>query len=113
MNYVVELPSLPACLALPLTLSVFPLLVSLLLASLAMGEKRPAMMGTPGFMPLEVMCEEVITHPSQDVFAMGVMALLVCMSPDKASANLFVSPVRERQTHTQRERDREIEMKAL
>lgn len=66
------------------------------------------MMGTPGFMPLEVMRGEVITHPSQDVFAMGVMALLVCISPDKVQANLFVSPVSTRQ----RERCSEAHRKA-
>lgn len=62
--------------------------------NLALGEMRPQMMGTPAFMPLEVMLESVQTHPSQDVFAMGVMAFLVCVSPDKAQPNLFISPVR-------------------
>eukprot|EP00903_Cladosiphon_okamuranus_P017412 g16036.t1 len=70
----------------------------------AMREKRPGMMGTPGFMPLEVMRGEVITHPSQDVFAMGVMALLVCMSPDKAQANPFVSPALQTQKEARRKK---------
>ena len=70
-------------------------------ASLALGEERPMMMGTPGFMPPEVMLGAVLTHPCQDVFAMGVLALIVCMSPGMARANPFTSPVRERE----RERD--------
>ncbi|CAM9979176.1 unnamed protein product, partial [Ectocarpus sp. 12 AP-2014] len=53
---------------------------------------RPKMMGTPGSMPLEVMQASVPTCPSQDTFAMGVMAFSVCVTPDKVQANMFISP---------------------
>ncbi|CAM9711217.1 unnamed protein product, partial [Ectocarpus fasciculatus] len=60
--------------------------------SRALGEMRPKMMGTPGSMPLEVMQASVPTCPSQDAFAMGVMAFTVCVNPDKVQANMFLSP---------------------
>lgn len=72
-----------------------------------LGEKRPRMMGTPAYMPLElVVQEDVITHESQDAYAMGVMAFLVCMAPDKPYlVNMLASPVRERETGRERGRE--------
>ena len=52
------------------------------------------MMGTVGYMPLECMLESVPTHSTQDVWALGVMTLIICAAPDKVQTNLFNHEVR-------------------
>lgn len=87
--------------------------VAVRLASLAMGEQRPKMMGTPGFMAPEVLDDFVLTHESQDIYAMGAMALLVCMSPDKLQQSMLISPVREGERQEKRNRPADREAKSI
>lgn len=72
--------------------------------AIAMEEWRPREMGSPGYMPPEVMAGSVMTHESQDTFAMGVMLFRVCMVHEKGMArNLFTMQVRDRAREAERE----------
>jgi len=59
-----------------------------------LGERRPKMMGTVGYMPLECMLESVPTSSSQDVWALAAMTLVICAAPGKVQTNMFSHAVR-------------------
>lgn len=59
-----------------------------------LGESRPKMMGTVGYMPLECMLESVPIDSTQDVWALGVMTLIICAAPAKVQTNMLNHAVR-------------------
>lgn len=64
-----------------------------------LGEKCPQMTGTLAYTPLElILSEGVIAHESQDTYAMGVIAVLVCVAPENDQLNMLISTVREMMT---------------
>ncbi|CAM9185989.1 unnamed protein product [Laminaria digitata] len=68
-----------------------------------LGEIRPMMMGTVGYMPLECMLGQVETSPSQDVWALAALSLVVCAAPDKVQSNMLA--------HTDLYTERELDCK--
>ena len=59
------------------------------------GATCAGLMGTSGFLPLECLVSENVTcHASQDVFAVAVLLLLVCVKSSMRRSNLFCHEVR-------------------
>ena len=59
------------------------------------GVKCPGVMGTPGYLPLECLISDNVTcHASQDVFAVAVLLLLVCVKSPMMRSNMFCHEVR-------------------
>ena len=55
----------------------------------------PGAMGTPGYLPLECLVSQNVTcHASQDVFAVAVLLLLVCVKFPVMGSNMFCHEVR-------------------
>ena len=58
------------------------------------GATCPGAMGTPGYLPLECLVSQNVTcHASQDVFAVAVMLLLVCVKFPMMRSNMFCHEV--------------------
>lgn len=57
------------------------------------GETKPRGMGTLGFLAPECRQHSVSAHPSQDVFSLGAMIILLMVRPDLVQSNMFAHPV--------------------
>eukprot|EP00904_Undaria_pinnatifida_P000707 jgi/Undpi1/10637/HiC_scaffold_29.g13087.m1 len=65
-----------------------------------LGDIRPQMTGTVGYMPLECMQGSVAVSASQDVFSLAAMTWSFCAASNKKRPNMFAQP----DLYTERER---------
>ena len=61
----------------------------------------PGVIGARGYIPLECLVSENVTyHASQDVFAVAVVLLLVCVKSTMMRSNMFCHEMRVRCSQT-------------